>query len=113
MQSFKCDIAHNGRDAMDLVKERFEKDKSSYQLIMMEYYMPLGNGSETTAMIRNYLSKNAPDLPQPYIAGMSSTISGEGLESKAMESGMDAFVAKPIFSKAVQNVIASAKLNFS
>ena len=93
---------------MDFVKERFEKDKSSYQLIMMEYYMPICDGNETTVIIRNYLSKNAPNLPQPYIAGMSSMTIGEGLESKAMESGMDTFVAKPIFNRAIQEVIASA-----
>ena len=61
-QSFNCDIAYNGRQAMDFVKKRFEKDKSSYQLIMMEYYLPISKGNETTVMIRSYLSKNAPDL---------------------------------------------------
>ena len=45
---YDCDTALDGREALNLVKRRFEKYNSTYTLILMDYFMPVCNGFEST-----------------------------------------------------------------
>lgn len=63
----ECDQAYNGQLALNMVKSRFEQDGSTYQLILMDYKMPICNGIEATGLIRDYLKTQAPNLKQPLI----------------------------------------------
>ncbi len=49
------DKANNGREALNLVKEAFIKQKYSYGLIFMDCSMPIMNGYDATDAIRNYI----------------------------------------------------------
>ena len=51
------DHAINGKDAIELVTERIESSKQSYDLIFMDFKMPGLNGEETTNAIRKLESQ--------------------------------------------------------
>ena len=46
--SIDVDLAVDGEQAIELVKERFYKYKMSYELIIMDYNLPSGDGITTT-----------------------------------------------------------------
>ena len=49
----KSDEAINGRDAVELVKQRtYQECCSSYKIIIMDFEMPIMNGIEATKKIR-------------------------------------------------------------
>lgn len=58
----ECDQAYNGQQAFEMVQNRLLRDQSTYQLILMDYKMPICNGCESTELIRKYLAEKAPDL---------------------------------------------------
>lgn len=83
------DRAVNGRDALD----KFAASKEgTYNLILMDIQMPVMNGLESTSSIR---SLNHPDAKKVIIIGLSANAFREDIE-KAMESGMNGYLPKPI-----------------
>ena len=79
---FKLDIASNGQEGIDLLKE------NKYDLILMDLQMPVKDGYQTTIYIRNELKMNIP-----IIAMTAHSLIGE--QQKCFDIGMDAYVAKP------------------
>ena len=43
-----------------MVKRKFEKQQCTYNLILMDYSMPIYTGCQATVMIKEYLSENSP-----------------------------------------------------
>lgn len=78
----KCDFADNGLIAVEKVKE------NKYNLIFMDCEMPEMDGWEATEEIRKFDKKL-------MIIGLSAHVMPE-FEQKAIESGMDGFMAKPV-----------------
>lgn len=76
-------IAENGQKAIELL------EGNSYDLILMDFQMPVKDGIETTRAIRNEL-----DLKIPIIGLSANTIEESIKES--LEAGMDGYVSKPI-----------------
>ncbi|MDQ6813538.1 MAG: response regulator [Bacteroidota bacterium] len=87
-----ADIAGDGAEAI----EKFKKNK--YDLILMDIQMPLMDGHEATAYIRNQLQSNVP-----IIAMTAFGLNGE--DEKCYESGMNNFVAKPFTIENLSTVI--------
>jgi CheY-like chemotaxis protein len=52
------DTAYNGQQAIDLVKNGFNKEEYSYGLIFMDCSMPIMNGYEASDLIREFALKN-------------------------------------------------------
>ena len=50
-------MATDGQEGFDMVKHRFEKSGSTYDLIIMDVYMPICDGFKATQMIRDYLKE--------------------------------------------------------
>ena len=92
-----------------MVRSRYMKQRSTYQLILMDYKMPLCDGCESTTLIRNYLNEYAPDLRQPLIA-CTTSFSGKDFKNKALRSGMDLFYTKPIFKRTLQSIMKRVRL---
>ena len=88
-----------------MVQNRLIKDRSTYQLILMDYKMPICNGCESTSLIRKFLSTNAPDLNQPLII-CTTSFSGKEFEKNALVAGMDQFYTKPIFKSTLQKIMS-------
>ncbi|MDM8516756.1 response regulator [Desulfobacterales bacterium HSG16] len=83
------DIARNGLEAISRLKE-----KSVYDVVLMDVQMPEMDGIQATKIIRNDLDINE-DLP--IIAMTAHAMSGDRV--KCIEAGMDDYVTKPIDSK--------------
>jgi signal transduction histidine kinase/CheY-like chemotaxis protein len=79
---FEIDIAENGRVALDMVL------KKKYDLIFMDYQMPILNGIEVTEAIRKW------EIDTPIIAMTANALKGE--REKFIASGMNDYISKPV-----------------
>lgn len=85
----KVDSVGDGKAAV----EKFtEAAAGTYQLIFMDIRMPVLNGMEASRAIRASGRADAGSIP---IVGLSANAFREDID-KAMESGMNAYLAKPI-----------------
>ena len=88
-QGAVCDTAGNGQEAV----EKFEASKpGDYDLILMDVQMPVMDGYTATRTIRNSSHPSAKTLP---IIAMTANAFVDDVRD-AIESGMDAHIAKPV-----------------
>ncbi len=89
MSGATCDICENGR----LAVEAFEKSvPGQYQVILMDVQMPVLNGYDATAAIRESVHPLALKIP---IIAMTANAFAEDVRD-ALEAGMNGHVAKPV-----------------
>jgi CheY-like chemotaxis protein len=88
-------LATNGREAVDVVA-RYEFD-----VVLMDVQMPEMDGFEATAAIRERERTNGAHLP--IIAMTADAMKGDA--ERCLAAGMDAYIAKPIHSSTLFNVI--------
>ena len=86
MAKYETDFAENGQN----VVEMWENGK--YDLILMDVQMPLLNGFEATAAIRERERNNGGHTP---IIAMTAHALKED-EERCLNAGMDAYISKPI-----------------
>lgn len=79
---FELDIAENGETGIALLS------KNKYDLILMDLQMPVKDGYQTTAYIRNEMNLNIP-----IIAMTAHSLVGE--QQLCFDVGMNAYVPKP------------------
>ena len=80
---FECDIAENGKLALENLKTK------AYDIILMDLQMPVMNGFEATAHIRNILNSDIP------IIALTADVTTVDLE-KCKASGMNDYIPKPV-----------------
>ena len=85
----QVDTAVNGAEAVKKIKNSKPGD---YDLVLMDVQMPVMNGYEATRQIR---ALNDPALAGITILAMTANAFEED-RKKALESGMDGFLSKPI-----------------
>ena len=78
-------LANNGREAVEQVRE------AQFDLVLMDCQMPVMDGFEASAAIRELPGGRGALLP--VIALTANTMPGD--EQKCLDAGMDAFLAKP------------------
>lgn len=81
---FQFEVAKNGVEVLDQVKTQ------DFDVILMDVQMPIMNGLEATQEIRKMEGKD-----QIVIIGLSANVFEED-QKKAMESGMNDYLTKPI-----------------
>ncbi len=81
---FQFEVAQNGAEAIEKVKNQ------DFDVILMDVQMPLVNGLEATREIRKLSGKD-----NLVIIGLSANVFEED-QKKALESGMDDYLTKPI-----------------
>lgn len=86
------DVANHGTHALEFLS------KSTYDIILMDIYMPELDGYQTTQIIRSELN-----LQTPIIAMTALTVNGEA--EKCYSIGMNGYVAKPFTSDSLCNEI--------
>lgn len=94
---FAADTADDGDDAVAMVEQ------ADYDLILMDVQMPRLDGYATTRALRT----READLGlarTPIVAMTASAVSGE--RERALASGMDDFVSKPVNSSRLAEVIS-------
>jgi CheY-like chemotaxis protein len=85
------DIATNGTEAVDCFRNR------DYDLILMDWQMPLMNGVEATARIRA--------MPGGPVTPIIGTTAGEA-HAECLKGGMDEVVPKPFVFDKMRYVLA-------
>jgi two-component system sensor histidine kinase/response regulator len=93
MTGIRTDTAANGQEALQRL------DASPYDLILMDIQMPVMDGYEATARIRDPRgSARAHDIP--IIAMTANAMKGD--QEKCLQAGMDDYISKPIDSSELQ-----------
>ncbi len=93
-----CDIAVNGQEAVEI----FTRSKpGTFDIILMDVQMPIMNGYEATKAIRASSHADAKDVP---IVAMTANAFADDVRA-ALDSGMDAHVAKPIILENLENTL--------
>jgi len=82
---FGISFAHNGLEAFELVQS------NDFDLVLMDLQMPVKDGFESTEMIR---ALPAGKGSIPIIALTADVL--ESVRIKALETGMNKFLTKPI-----------------
>jgi signal transduction histidine kinase/CheY-like chemotaxis protein len=88
---YKIDIAKNGNEAIEKVKTK------AYDIVFMDLVMPERDGIQTTVEIRGI------GYQMPIVA-MTATASTNS-KSKAISSGMNDYIVKPIKSESIRNIL--------
>ena len=89
---YKADLANNGQEALEMVKERVNSGRGAYDIVLMDVHMPIMNGEEATHRIRAELSVQY----QPYIIALTADALDANRErflSGGMELGGIAYAA--------------------
>ena len=86
---FVVETAHDGTEAVDMVKK---SKPGYYDLVLMDVQMPVMNGYDATRAIRSLDNKDLASVP---IVAMTANAFEEDKKT-ALESGMNAHIAKPI-----------------
>ena len=94
---FTADTADDGDDALAMV------ERSGYDLILMDVQMPRLDGYATTRALRHREEELGIERT-PIVAMTASAVSGE--RERALASGMDDFVSKPVNSSRLAEVVA-------
>ncbi len=104
----QVDWAADGRLCVEQLKKR---DAGYYQFVLMDIQMPVLNGYEAAEKIRKMKDPRKADIP--ILAMTANTFEDD--RQRALESGMDGFITKPIevnkMLQAIQNVCNQRKKN--
>ena len=94
---YQCDIANNGEEAIKM------HSKNSYDMIFMDILMPVMDGLEATAIIRE--SERTTENNTPIIA-LTANAFKEDVE-KYLSSGMDYYLSKPLRLEDISELLNS------
>ena len=105
LQSLGCevDLAENGKEAVQAYLNNI------YSLILMDVQMPVMDGYQATAIIRQLEQKqeqnNRFEKPPrtPIIAATANALEGD--KEKCVAAGMDGYLSKPIKKKEIQELL--------
>ena len=95
------DFAENGRIAVDMFQN---SPPGYYDIILMDMQMPIMDGCTATERIR---ALSRPDSPSVTIVAMTANVMKEDVD-KALASGMNGHLGKPIVLEKVLDAIAGA-----
>lgn len=96
----RCDIAHNGKQAVEMAMLK------KYDLIFMDFHMPVLDGINATEIIRSGDSLNR----ETPVYAISADVYEEARE-KFIKAGMNGLIVKPFSMNEVYNVLATIKKN--
>jgi signal transduction histidine kinase/DNA-binding response OmpR family regulator len=93
----KVTIANHGQEALDLLEQR----PGQFQLILMDVLMPVMDGLEATAAIRQREAGTGNHIPIVAITAQAM----KGDRQKCLAAGMDHYLTKPIRRRELQELI--------
>ena len=85
---FFCDLAQNGAEALSAVLE------NNYDMVFMDCQMPVMDGYEATAKIREIEKQSKTKRPIPIIALTANAMHGDIKDCE--DAGMSDYLAKPV-----------------
>jgi len=96
MLGFSVAVAHDGRQVVDRLR------KESFDMVLMDVQMPVMGGIEATAAIRRG-EAGERNRGIPIIALTAHAMVGD--REKFLESGMDAYMAKPLDTEILEETL--------
>ncbi len=99
LQKIVCDVTlvSNGQEVVDLT------EKYSYSLILMDCQMPVMDGYQATAAIRQREEKEAVGNHIPIIALTANAMEGD--REKCLSAGMDDYLSKPFKQNGIWEIL--------
>lgn len=94
---YKADVASNGREAVDILKNR------KYDIIFMDVQMPEMDGFAATEFIRSKETDAALNRESVIVAMTAHAVKGD--REKCLDIGMDDYISKPISIDKLRQVI--------
>ena len=88
-----CDLAESGAQAIDMVRLRHAR-RDPYNLILVDWQMPIMDGVETTRRIRKEVGRESAII-------ILTAYNWDDVLEEAMEAGVDSFISKPVFAASV------------
>ncbi|MFN8495812.1 MAG: ATP-binding protein [Caldilineaceae bacterium] len=95
---YAAQVVENGQEAVDTMI----KNGANYQLILMDWQMPVMDGLEATRLIRQHEAQTGRHIP---IIGMTANAI-KGDRERCLEAGMDDYLSKPIRRDDLKRVLA-------
>ncbi len=95
-QGYHVQSAMNGQEALELLQ------KTPFDLILMDIQMPIMNGLQATQALREGKT-GIHNMHVPIVAMTAYAMTGD--RETFLDSGMDAYLAKPVDMKIMDNVI--------
>lgn len=92
----RLDVANNGKEGVKKYREK------PYDLILMDIQMPVMDGLEATRQIRAFEKEQG--IRHSYIVALTANAT-ENDRKKAMDAGMDGFIAKPFNPKVLFKIL--------
>ena len=94
---FAAHVVENGREAVDAVT----RSRNLYQLVLMDWQMPVMDGLEATRQIRALEATCGAHIP---IIGMTANAI-KGDQERCLAAGMDDYISKPVKREDLQRVL--------
>ena len=101
--------AYDGQQAVNMIIQDVEENNglfSSFDLILMDFQMPIMDGNEATSMIRNYLYSH--NIKQPIICGCTGHME-ESYIKRMIENGMNQVLSKPVQMDCLKKTLLKLK----
>lgn len=99
-QGWQSEVVQDGIDALKVLAKN--RDKSRFQLILMDCLMPNMNGYETTQKIRS--GESGDEYRSiPIIAMTANAMKGD--KEKCIKAGMDDYLSKPVTPDSLRQVL--------
>ncbi|MFT6220178.1 MAG: PAS domain S-box-containing protein [Myxococcota bacterium] len=98
LKRYRCSVtpAGNGKEAVEQVR------KQKFDIILMDCQMPEMDGYEATKIIRD-LERRKQQPANIIIAVTANALKGD--KERCLESGMDDYLAKPVHSKNLEEIL--------
>jgi len=97
LRNHKVTVVNNGQEALEILEKR------DFDLILMDIQMPVMDGFEATAAIRE--KERNSDRRIPIVAMTAHALAG--YDEQCLEAGMDAYISKPIRPRELFDTIES------
>jgi len=91
----QIDVAHNGKEAVGALQQQ------NYDLVFMDCQMPIMDGFEATALIREQENKDMPSVP--IIAMTANAMEGD--KDKCLAAQMNDYMSKPFKMASLQEML--------
>lgn len=101
-QSLPYDTAADGLEALN----KFKESEGKYFLVLMDMNMPVMDGFESTAKIREYERKT--HLTATSICALTG-VTNEEAQSLAFKAGVNKYLTKPIKMKALSELVTEVR----